>query len=210
MHIRKIFSPFSALIFGVLFAIFGVSKINPLAAQQQTLKESLFFGKADSPIEVYIFTDWFCPACRKVDPEIDKMLPDVQKNAKVYFIDATVHPESLNFTPYNLSFLVNNKDQYMQIRKAIEGLSEKNKTPSDTDIKNTIKPLGAKLKELSYSDVAVGVKFFKKLVKQFDITQTPTVVVINAETKKGKKFSGSSEITQDNILKGIESLQKKD
>jgi len=207
---KKTFPTVSALIFGVLFAILGVSKINPLEAQQQNLKESLYFGKAESPIEVYIFTDWFCPACRKVDPEIEKMLPDVQPIAKVYFIDATVHPESLNFTPYNLSFMVNNKDQYLPIRKAVEGLSEKNKSPSDSDIKNAIEPLGAKLKELSYSDVTLGVKFFKKLVKQFDITQTPTIVVINTETKKGKKFSGSSEIKKDNILKSIESLQKKD
>lgn len=205
----KIFPSTGMVFMGFLIAFLGVAKINPLEAQASTLKDSIAFGKDKGNIEIYVFTDWFCPACRKADPEIDKFVPEVQDTAKVFFVDAAVHPETLNYTPYNLSFMINNKDKYLQIRRALLALADKNKTPCDADIKQAVEPLGVTLKELNYSDVALGVKLFKKLVKQFEISQTPTVVIINSTTKKGKKLTGHSEITKDNALKAIESMQEK-
>lgn len=203
----KIFPSMGTVFLGFLLAFIGVSKINPLEAKQVSLKESIRFGEANGPIEVYVFTDWFCPACRRVEPVFEEMIPDLKGKAPVFFVDATVHPESLNFTPYNLSFMINNKNDYFKLRKALEQLADKNDTPSDTDIQDAIKPHGVQLKELAYSDVALGVKLFKKLVKQFEITQTPTVVIVNMDSKKGKKLSGYGEITKENVLKAVESLQ---
>lgn len=203
----KILPSMSMMIAGFLLAFFGVVKTNPLEAQQQSLKDNIRFGKDSGSIEVYVFTDWFCPACRKADPEIDKMMPDVLQKAKLFFVDAAVHPESLNFTPYNLSFMINNKDKYLEIKKAILNLADTNNSPSEADIKKTVEPIGITLKEVNYSDVASGVKLFKKLVKQFEVTQTPTVVIINMTTKKGKKLTGSAEITKDNVMRAIDSLQ---
>lgn len=205
--LTKIVPSMGMMLLGFLFAFMGCSKINPLEAEQATLKDNISFGKPKTPIEVYIFTDWFCPACRRADPEIDKIIPEIQDKAKLYFVDAAVHTQSLNFTPYNLSFMINNKDKYFQIRKALEALADKNNAPSDSDIKETVKPLNVTLKELNYSDVALGVKLFKKLVKQFEVTQTPTIVIVNTNTKKGKKLSGYSEITKDNVMRAIETLQ---
>lgn len=203
----KIFPSMGTVFLGFILAFIGVSKVNPLEAKQVSLKESIRFGEANGPIEVYVFTDWFCPACRRVEPVFEEMIPDLKGKALVFFVDATVHPESLNFTPYNLSFMINNKNDYFKLRKALEQLADKNDTPSDTDIQDAIKPHGVQLKELAYSDVALGVKLFKKLVKQFDITQTPTVVIVNMDSKKGKKLSGYEEITKENVLKAVDSLQ---
>ncbi|CRX38489.1 thioredoxin domain-containing protein [Estrella lausannensis] len=203
----KIFPSMGTIFLGFLAAFIGVSKINPLEAKQVSLKESIRFGSNEGPIEVYVFTDWFCPACRRVEPVFEAMIPDLKDKAPVFFVDATVHPESLNFTPYNLSFMINNKNDYFKLRKALEQLADKNDSPSDTDIQEAINPHGVQLKELAYSDVALGVKLFKKLVKQFDITQTPTVVIVNMDSKKGKKLSGYGEITKENVLKAVDSLQ---
>lgn len=203
----KIFPSMGTVFLGFLLAFIGVSKINPLEAKQLSLKENISFGEGKGPIEIYVFTDWFCPACRRVEPVFEAMIPDVKDKATVYFVDAAVHPESLNFTPYNLSFMINNKAEYFKIRKALEELADKNDTPSDTDIQDAVKPLGVQLKELTYSDVALGVKLFKKLVKQFEVSQTPTVVIVNMESKKGKKLSGFGEITKENVVKAIDSLQ---
>jgi uncharacterized membrane protein/thiol-disulfide isomerase/thioredoxin len=205
--ISKIFPSIGMMVIGFLIAFLGVAKINPLQAAQNSLKDNILFGNKSSPVEVYIFTDWFCPACKKVESVLEKALPSIEPKAKIFFIDAGVHEQSLNFTPFNLSFMVHNKEKYFQLRQVLEELAKKTETPSDNDVEDAVKPLGIQVKELNYSDVALGVKLFKKLVKQFEIERTPTVVIINLDTKKGKKLYGSSEITEANIHKAIDNLK---
>ena len=207
LRLTKIFPSLSALFIGFFLAFSGVAKINPLESKQLEIKDSISFGKDHSIFEVYVFTDWFCPACRKADAEIEKMMPEVAAKARAFFVDAAAHSDSLNFTPYNLSFMINNKDKYLELRKTLLTLADKNKAPTDSDVKQVVQPLGVNLKELNYSDVAIGVKLFNKLVKQFEMSETPTVVIINAATKKGKKLTGYKEITRDNVLRAIDSLQ---
>jgi len=55
-------------------------------------------GKQNSKIEVYIFSDWLCPICLKVEPELEKTLPQLGKMAKIFFIDKPVHQESMNLS----------------------------------------------------------------------------------------------------------------
>jgi len=198
----------AALIIGFMIAFLGLFKPDPLVAAEASLKERITFGNKESPIEVYIFTDWFCPACRMVSPRLNKMVPEIEKEAKVYFIDAQVNPESLNFTPYNLAFMVYNKPQYLDVREELEKLSEQNQAPDDADIEQLVDPMGIRLKELHYSDVMVGTKLFRKLVKDFSVTSTPTIVVVNVDTKKGKKLSGTVEITEPNVMRAIKTLKK--
>ena len=197
----------AAWIMGFTLAFLGTTKINPLHAAQESLKESVAFGQATSPIEVYLFTDWFCPACRTVEREFDRMVPTIESQAKLFFIDADLNAESLNFTPYNLSFMVNNKGKYLELRHALADLSNKTKTPTEAQVKAAIAPLGVKLQELNFSDITLGAKLFKKLARQFNVNATPTIVVINVNTKKGKKLSGTQEISQANINKAIQSLK---
>ena len=42
----------------------GTAKFNKLQAAENSVKERITMGNARSPVEVYIFTDWGCPACK--------------------------------------------------------------------------------------------------------------------------------------------------
>ena len=128
--------------------------------------------------------------------------------AKLIFVDDPVHPETLNFTPYNVSFMINNKEHYFKLRHALTNLSENTKAPTDEQIKAIADKIGITYKQLSYSDVALANKYYTHLIKQLDVEGTPTVVVVNKETQKGKKLPGASKITEENILKTIQSLSK--
>lgn len=205
--VKVAFPSMAALVIGFTLALLGTTKINPMEAAQQSLKESVAFGNAESPIEVYLFTDWFCPACRAVEPNFEKMIPSIESKAKLFFIDAAMNPESLNFTPYNLSFMIHDKKQYLALRKALLNVAATTKTPTDSDIRKAIAPLGVQMQELNFSDVTLGAKLFKKLARQFDVHATPTVVIVNVNTRKGKKLSGTTEITPANIEQAIQSLQ---
>lgn len=209
---KSIWKGISALSIGVLgflIAVIGVSQMNPLQAQENTLKESLFFGEKTSPIEIYVFTDWACPACRAAEPEIVKMAPHIMKNAKLTFVDFAIHTETLNYSPYNVSFMIKDKPNYFKLRDELSKLSETNTAPSEEDIEKLAEKQGSKYQQLNFSDIALSQKYFKQLVKQFGVSKTPTMVIVNTENKKGKKLIGAEEITEENVQKAIEALKKK-
>lgn len=206
-RVLKGFGSLMFVFFGLFFAYFGVGKADQLKAQEDTIKERIVFGNLNSPVDVYIFTDWQCPACRGIEPTLVKIAPAIEKKARVTFVDFIIHPETLNFIPYNLSFMIHNKDKYLELRDALTKISTKTGDPTEQDVEKAIAHSGIKYDQLSYSDVAVGIKYFKHLGKEFKITSTPTVVIVNKSTKKGKKLHGGSEITESNILKAIDSLQ---
>lgn len=193
---------------GFLAAFAGIAKHSPLQAAENSIKENIAFGNPDSKVEVYVFTDWSCPACRSIEPILEEMAPKVMKVARLTFVDNPIHPETLNFTPYNVSFMINNKDKYFQLRNALTTLSEDTKAPTDKQIEAIAAKAGAKYKQLSYSDVALANKYYSHLIKQLDVEGTPTVVVVNKETQKGKKLPGAQKITEENVMKAINAFLK--
>jgi protein-disulfide isomerase len=204
-NVWKGISGLSIFILGLLMTMIGALHFNPLDAAENTIKESLAFGNKDSPIEIYLFTDWACPACRQLEPELEKMFPDIIKQGRFTFVDHAVHTETLNYSPYNVSFMIKNKPQYLKLRRALTELSQETDAPTDEQIEKLAEKENTKYQQLHFSDIALSQKYFKQLAKQFKVSKTPTLVIINRETKKGKKLIGP-EITEDNILKAVESL----
>lgn len=206
-NLWKGFAGLSILILGFMATLAGVSKFDQLAAAETSLKESLFFGNTSSPIEVYVFTDWACPACRQLEPDLEEMAPAIMKKAKLTFVDHAIHTETLNYSPYNVSFVIHNKPAYFKLRKGLTELSVKTSTPTDKQVEELAEAEGEKYQQLNFADITLSQKYFKQLGKQFGIHQTPTLVIINVETKKGKKLVGGAEITESNVLNAIDALE---
>lgn len=208
---NSIFKGISGITFfavGFILAFSGIGKFNQLQAAENTVKERIVFGNTNSPIEVYIFTDWACPACKSLDPLFESMAPAIMQKAKLTFVDEAVHPETLNFTPYNLSFMINNKSKYFELRHALTKLSDETKTPTDEQVEKMAASLGTRYQQLNYADVALGIKYFKHLVKQLEVEGTPTMVIINTETKKGKRLAGKGQITESGVMNAINAMLK--
>lgn len=190
---------------GLLLSNYGIAKDQPLLAAEKILQENITFGKGDNSIVVYLFTDWQCPACRKLEPSLAILIPKILEEANLIFVDTVLHVDTLNFMPYNLSFMLNDKDNYLQLRLHLTDISKNTGRPTDDLIVKTITPLS--YQQLQYADIAVGSKFFKNLVDQYEITQTPTLVVVNREDlKKRRKLSGR-EINEHNVQKAIRSVK---
>lgn len=192
---------------GFLTAFFGVAKEDVAKTAENSIKSRIAFGNTSSNVEVFLFTDWQCPACRNLEPVFVKLAPEIQKRARLTFADIDVHPETLNFLPYNLSFMVHNKDKYLALRDALTEVSVHTKEPTDDIVNQAIKKLGVKYKSMHYSDIAVATKYFKHLESQFDLDSTPTLVIVNMNDKKGKKFVGK-EITYENVIGAIDKMSK--
>jgi hypothetical protein len=184
---------------GFLVAFFGVAKPE---AQAQTL--NIWLGKANSAAEVIVVTDWFCPSCRKAEPEIEAAVKGVLKEARIAFVDYSIHPASMNFSPYNLSFQVHDKEKYLQLRGALERLALKTKTPSVEEVQAAVAPLGVRFQQLPLSDIMAGLNQYTALIKGSGATATPTVVVRDARTGVIiKKFVGADNIKAADIRAAV-------
>ena len=161
----------TAIFIGFLVAFLGTSKYDAMQAAQNSIKENLVFGDKSSPIEVYLFTDWACPACRKLEPNLKPMAEDVMGQAKLFFVDHAIHPETLNFVPYHLSFQVHNKPHYFELRDMLTQISEETGAPSEQMVSTAASRLGVQYQELNYSDIALGIKYFKKLGEKFKVEE---------------------------------------
>lgn len=205
--ISKTFSGLTFLVFGFLFSLFGIANEHSLEANENTIKEHVAFGNQNSVIDIYLFTDWECPACRSLEPTIEQMMPSLMKNNRVTFVDFPVHEASLNFTPYNLSFMIKNKPNYLKLRNKLTKLSAETKEPKDQQVETLAKEANTSYEHLNYSDVTEGTQYFDHLVKTYKVEGTPTLVIVNNKTKKHKTLEGKGEITEAQINKTIKSLQ---
>lgn len=197
----------ASLVFGFTVSFLGVTKIDQLQAVEDVIKEQIKFGNIGSPLQIYVFTDWSCPACRIVEPKIEAISQKILNDAEITFVDTVVHTATLNYAPYNISFMVNNKSNYFRIRDALGKLSLTTKKPSEQEVQNAVAPLGVQYRELPYEDVSLAMKYFEELADKFKITGTPSVAIVNTGAKKGKKLAGAQEITEANILKAMRELK---
>ena len=196
-----------AFLAGMGITAMGLSK--PAAFAAGLSEKSFAFGDTGSSSEVYIVTDWFCPACRTAEPEILKGARIAMQRAKVVFLDYPIHAETLNYIPYNLSFIIREKEKYFQIREALATLALKTREPMPEDVQAAVSPLGVRYFQLNYADVLAGMQYFGSLVKKFKVTGTPAVVVHDSRTGQTKTLYGGSDITSDNILKALAEVSGK-
>ncbi len=201
------FSYFAAMLAGFMLAFSGVSKPN-VHILDNGIDDSLAFGNQASDITIYFATDWFCPACLKAEPKIERIYDKFKGTAKIYFIDKGIHEDSINYTPYNLSFMIYNKDKYFAIREALHDLALRTRHPTDALVEKAASSAGVQYRQLEYSEVDNGIKFFDSVNKGFKINGTPTVVVSDGKKQHYKALVGPSEISERKVQEAINELQQ--
>lgn len=208
---------FFCLVF--LLTIFAVTQSNSLTgaspkmkqrfeSEAKTMREKLELGNKASPIKVYFITNWFCEACKKVEPIIEQVYPKIQDRFGIFFIDIPTHPESENYSPYDISFQINNKSQYIATRKMLSEMANHITIPTYQDIATAAKKNGIEFKDIPYQDVRGGMSVFDETIDKYELSSTPMILVINTKTNKIIRLSGTNEITEPNILKAINEVEK--
>lgn len=193
-----------AVLLGFYLAFSGLAKPEASAAANQL---NLYQGKQNSKLEVYLFSDWLCPFCARTEDAIEAVYPALSRKARFLFVDKIVHPEAMNFVPYDISFAVHEKEKYLQLRKALFALAQKTRNPSYDDIRGAIAPLKVTYRQLSFLEVTQQMTAFQKLSEQFKATSTPTLVIRNGKTGKTRTLVGNAQITPDLIMKAVKELE---
>lgn len=187
------------MVAGAYVAFLGLG--NPASSHAETIPLAL--GKLDADVEVYVITDWFCAACRKAEPDMERAYPNIMSRARLVFVDLPIHRESMNFIPYNLSFLVREKEKYLAIRKALLELATRTREPTPEDVQKAVAHLGVTYRPLNYADVNAGIQYFQHVVKSFQVEGTPAMVVYNRKTKDAKILNGIRDLSYPVIMMAV-------
>lgn len=191
----------TALVAGLLVSFAGLRPTN--AAGE---KLNPYIGSQMSQVEVIFITDWFCPSCIKAEPAMEEIVTKLNNKAKFAFIELNIHEDSYNFVPANLSFLINEKRNYLQLRQALHGLAKKTATPTEEDLRNLARPYGVVYKPLPMTAVIKGMQFASGIVATAGINSTPTVLVINRKSGANTILQGDKSITLEAVSRAIDAL----
>lgn len=191
---------------GFLIALCGVTQVDLAQAEVNDIKGQIALGTPGKPVEIYIVTDWFCSSCRKIEPLWEKLYPKISSDATIYFIDFPLHRKSLNYSPYNLAFLMHNKSEYFKARNMLSKLTLTKDNPKNEDIEQAAKNAGLSFQELPYIDIRAGMEFFDSIDKQYHIRATPSVIIVRPNRKAIIKLEGDNNISEVKVVTTIKQI----
>ena len=159
------------------------------------------FGKG--PVEVRIYTDYFCGPCRAEEAEVMTLITElVEKNLiRVTFIDTPIHKETVLYAGHFLSAL--NAKERSDLRQAValraalfEAAGEKITEKEALEI--FLKKKGIALRPF---DTAPVFKIYGNYLKEDRINATPTCVIVGPQGKQ-------TLVGRDDTVKALHSLRK--
>jgi len=186
----------SAALTLILFAIFFKGSATPVYAAE-TLAPSFGTGK----INVRIYTDYFCPPCRAMEPKIEPILTElVKKNAiNVTFVDVPFSKASVMYARHFL-FILNEKKDFdlaLLARSVLIGaVLEK-----ITDQAKLEQYLNNKMIKFKPFETKPTFALLNNYLKNDKINATPTCVI--ERDGKVEQYSGGPE-----ILSALERLKQ--
>jgi uncharacterized membrane protein len=159
------------------------------------------FGKG--PVEVRIYTDYFCGPCRAEETEVMALITELVDKAliRVIFIDTPIHKETILYAGYFLSAL-NAKEggdlrQAVTIRAALfEAASEKVSDKEGLEL--FLKKKGIALRPF---DTAPVFKIFSNYLNEDRINSTPSCVIIGPRGKQ-------TLVGREDTVKALRNLRK--
>jgi uncharacterized membrane protein len=211
---------FAAVVFLTLFINFERSRkgLTALAAGAGTVLFLLFFSGSATltyaagpplpsygkgPVEVRIYTDYFCGPCRAEETEVMALITELVDKTliRVIFIDTPIHKETILYAGYFLSAL-NAKEggdlhQAVTLRAALfEAAVEKITDKEGLEL--FLKKKGIALRPF---DTAPVFKIFSNYLNEDRINSTPSCVIIGPRGKQ-------TLVGREDTVKALRNLRK--
>jgi hypothetical protein len=179
------------ILFGAIFTSFTFSgSVIPSYAKEIQYPS---FGNENSQTEIIIYSDYFCPACRKADEQINNTLRELKDKVKVRFVDVPLHAGSLDYAEvflYTWFESGNNLETAIRVRDILFNAAE-NKTHKSGVLK-ILNSKGIPFKVDSEKAREIFRSFYNPLMKMNKINKTPAVVIAKGNDRK--TYMGMAEI----------------
>jgi len=160
-----------------------------------------FPSYGSGPVEVRLYTDYFCPPCRAMEPTVEPLLKDLlKKNAiRLTLVDTPYNPVTPLYAKYFLYALNENNDldHAFRVRNILLEASTNKDFKTQERIEALFEERGI---PHTVFDAKPAFDRYNALIKEDNINATPTCVVIRNGQKKA--FVGGPDIL--NALKAIQ------
>ena len=172
-----------------------------LMAADHSYGEELLPTFGQGAIQIILYTDYFCPPCRSLEPDAEPLLRDLMKTGKINltFVDTPTNQLTSLYARYFI-YALNANQEFEAVLKARNTLFEaaEKKIQDKAKLEDFLKEKGIPWNPV---DVTPAFNFWNKFLKDDNVRSTPSCVV-----KRGEK----KEITVGSldILKVLENLKK--
>ncbi len=187
----KIWLVILLIVFGAIFTSFTFSgSIVPAYAEEVRAPS---FGSEKARTEIIIYSDYFCPACRKVDIQLNDTLRKLKDRVKIRFVDVPMHPGSLEYAKLFLYAWFksgNNLESALKVRDLLFHDAELHMTQPEVMRNLSLKGIPYKKDEDAAKVILRQV--YNPLMQTDKIHATPTVVIVKDNTRKS--YIGGAEI----------------
>ena len=195
----------SIFLFSVLILWSGWGK----AASVVPLDPQRLFSYGSGPVEVFIFTDYFCPPCRSIESHMEEALESLHRlGVKITFVDMPFYPLTPLYASY---FLYGAKaaeefTDVLRVRRALFDIAQLKTVDSDAEL---VRRLKEKQIRISLLDLGPVFDQWSGIIKRFSVKSTPTCVV----TRPGQEMqvlNGSVDIPQgiDRLIQDLSQISQ--
>ncbi len=158
------------------------------------------FGSDKARVEVIVYSDYFCPHCRKIDEQVNAGLVKLRDRVRIRFIDVPLHPGSLEYAEVFLYVWFvsgNNLETAVRVRELLFDAAVK-KT-DQAGVIALLKSKGIAVKSDREKARSVFRGLYNESLKTDKVNATPAVVIVRGGERK--KYVGGKD-----ILKALEEL----
>lgn len=161
----------------LLSTVCGVAVSNHAAwGEEPTGTEAFSFGKG--PVEVMVFTDYFCEHCQRVEPYLEAALDELSKmDVKIIFVDKPDCALTLTFSKYFL-FAVKEAetfDEILRIRRLLFDLAEENTISNEEELHQKIKESEI---PMSFFDFRPVFLTWMQILETYNVITSPECIVL--------------------------------
>ena len=178
----------------VIFLLGFSGQLFPSYAAQPE-QQLLLPSYGEGPVEVRLYTDYFCGPCQALEKDLVNVLPRLVNGGKVKLtlVDTPMYKYSGLYARYFLYALAQRENCFEQaytIKKLLFKAAKKN-VYGEEALKNYLAFSGI---EFADTDMLLTLKKYSRLIKEDRVNSTPRMVVV----KNGEKesFSGARDIYQ--------------
>jgi len=190
-----------ALLLPVVFCYLFITFISPAPAVDADKGSIPSYG--NGPHEVLIFSDYFCPPCQALEPQLEPVLDALYKqgSVKISFVDTPMHRETPLFAKFYL-YAAKAAPDYraaMRARQVLFALAGKeNVFWMDEKIEEAFRREKVAFTPFDFRAVQPELN---GLIRKHKVDATPTCVILSPGAK-AQKYTGAGD-----IMKGLQSIR---
>jgi protein-disulfide isomerase len=191
---------FEKKVAGILVSMWIIASAMPAPSSGKEADGLYSFGSG--PVEVLIFSDYFCPPCQGIEDYLESVLPSLTRlGAKITFVDLPIYAKTPLYSRYFL-YAAKASETFDEVLRARNLLFDLAKAKGDDSNKEMIRLFQEKKIALSFFDIRPVFDKWRESIDLHQVKSTPTCVVIKPG-EDALKYSGGLQIRE-----GIESLLK--